>query len=90
MIPNLSGAECADLFGTLYAQSEFNFFGDHYLYGDPERPALDAVIRYGNIGFYCFYGAGSVELCIIPLTPSALKALEDTGTAIQDMQDMIP
>ena len=45
------------------------------------------MIRSGNVGFYCFYGAGNVELCIIPLTPSALKALEDTGTAIRDMQD---
>ena len=88
MIPKLSDTDAEDLFDTLYAHSEFNFFGDHYLYGDPERPALDAVIRCGNVGFYCFYGAGNVELCIIPLTPSALKALADTGTAIQDMQDI--
>ena len=89
MIPKLSDTEAADLFDTLYAQSEtkFNFFGDHYLYGDPERPALDAVIRNGNVGFYCFYGAGNVELCIIPLAPSAVKALQDTGTAIRDLQD---
>ena len=87
MIPNLSETESADLFDTLYAQSETNFFGDHYLYGDTERPALDAVIRCGNVGFYCFYGAGNVEICIIPLTPSALKALQDAGTAIQDMQN---
>ena len=86
MIPDLDEAASADLFDTLYAQSEFNFFGDHYLYGDPERPALDAVIRYGNVGFYCFYGAGNVELCIIPLTQSALKTLEDTETAIRDMR----
>lgn len=90
MIPGLGDTEAEDLFDTLYAQSEFNFFGDHYLYGDPERPALDAVIRCGNVGFYCFYGAGSVELCIIPLAPSALKTLENTGTAIQGLQDMIP
>ena len=90
IIPKLSDTEAEDLFDTLYAQSETNFFGDHYLYGDPERPTLDAVIRSGNVGFYCLYGAGNVELCIIPLTPSALKTLEDTGTAIQDMQDMFP
>ena len=83
MIPGLGDPEAEDLFDTLYAQSEYNFFGDHYLYGDPERPALDAVIRYGNVGFYCFYGAGNVELCIIPLTPSAVQALQDAGTTIQ-------
>ena len=83
MIPELGDPEAEDLFDTLYAQSEYNFFGDHYLYGDPERPALDAVIRYGNVGFYCFYGAGNVELCIIPLTPSAVQALQDAGTTIQ-------
>ena len=88
MIPKLSDTEVEDLFDTLYAQSEYNFFGDHYLYGDPERPTLDAVIRNGNVGFYCFYGAGNVEICIIPLTPSAVQTLQDAGTAIQDMQDL--
>ena len=87
MIPKLGEPEAEDLFDTLYAQSETNFFGDHYLYGDPERPALDAVIRRGNVGFYCFYGAGNVELCIIPLTPFAVKALQDLGTVIEDLQD---
>ena len=87
MIPNLNESESADLFDTLYAQSEDNFFGDHYHYGDPERPTLDAVIRNGNVGFYCFYGSGNVEICIIPLSPSALKTLQDMGTVIQDLQD---
>ena len=86
MIPNLTDTQAAKLFETLCAQSECNFFGDHYVYGDPERPALDSVYKYKNIGFYCFYGSGNIEICIIPLNPTAVKTLSENGTVILNDQ----
>lgn len=84
VLPQLNDAEAAELFDTLYAQAESNYYGDHELFGDPERPLLPAVIRYGSIGFYGFYGSGNIEICILPLTPSAVEALQAAGTAIQN------
>ena len=87
MIPELSAVEAETLFETLYAQSDDNFFGDHSAFDDPERPALNAVYQYENIGMYCFYGSGNIEICFVPLTTRSIGFLEENGIPLLDWKD---
>jgi hypothetical protein len=87
MMPELSMAEAETLFETLYAQSDDNFFGDHSAFDDPERPALNAVYQYKNIGMYCFYGSGNIEICFVPLTARSIGFLEENGIPLLDWKD---
>ena len=83
--PNLSDKEIQEVFLTLYSLSDENFFGEHNAYGDPMRPTLSKVLQSGNIGFYCFYGAGYIEICMIPLTSTAIELLQADGVDIQSL-----
>ncbi len=85
MMPELSETESAALFEKLYAQSDMNFFGDHSAYGDPERPQLNAMYRCDNIGMYCFYGSGNIEICFIPLTAAAINMLKSGNIIFLDV-----
>ena len=87
MMPELSMSEADTLFVTLYAQSDDNFFGDHSAFDDPERPKLNAVYQYKNIGMYCFYGAGTIEICFVPLTARSIVFLEGNGIPLLDWRD---
>ena len=87
MMPELSTAEAETLFETLYAQSDDNFFGDHSAFDDPQRPVLNAVYQYKNIGMYCFYGSGNIEICFVPLTAHAVGFLEENGIPLLDWKD---
>ena len=87
MMPELTMAEAETLFETLYAQSDDNFFGDHSAFDDPERPLLNAVYQYKNIGMYCFYGSGNIEICFVPLTAHAVGFLEENGIPLLDWKD---
>lgn len=77
--PALSEAKIDETFHELYALSDENFFGDHHAYGDPERPPLTKLLSFGSVGFYCFYGAGNIEICMIPLTAPAMETLSQAA-----------
>lgn len=79
---DMTDGEIDTLFDNLYKSSDYNFFGDHSTYADPEKPVLTEVYRYGNAGFYCFFGTGTIEICMIPVTPSAAAVLQSAGTEI--------
>lgn len=87
LMPELSEAEADTLFEKLYAQSNDNFFGDHSDYSDPERPKLNAVYQYENIGMYCFYGSGNIEICFVPLTSASVDLLRENGIPLPDWKD---
>ena len=84
LMQGLSESEADELFEALYAQAYNNFFGNHHVYGDPERPPLTSVYRNMKIGMYCFYGAGNIEICFIPLTESAVNILNTENVKIID------
>ena len=86
MMPELSAMETKAMFETLYAQSDDNFFGNHPAFDDPERPVINAVYQYNNIGMYCFYGSGNIEICFVPLTSGSVCFLEKNGTPLLDWQ----
>ena len=87
--PELSEEETHVIFDTLYSWSDENFFGDHHVFGDPDRPPLTRLLQSGNVGFYCFYGSGNIEICVIPLTPAAIELLRAEGVDVQNMQDYL-
>lgn len=68
VIPELSNADISDLYEKLYYQAKENFWGDYYPYGGAERPSLNIIYQYSTVGFYGYYGAGTANICIIPLT----------------------
>lgn len=88
MLPELKEREAEELFEKLYSEAYANFFGNHAAYGDPERPPLTAVTVCGKIGMYCFYGAGNIEICFIPLTEAAINTLKTENTAFDDFWEI--
>ena len=87
--PELSETEAETLFEKLYYRVDINFFGEHYAFDDPERPKLDAVYQYGNIGMYSFYGMGNIEICFVPLTSGSVDFLEENGIPLLDWKYLI-
>lgn len=87
LMPELSETEAETLFEKLYAQSNDNYFGDHSAFDDPERPKLNDVYQYENIGMYCFYGSGNIEICFVPLTSGSVGFLEENGIPLLDWKD---
>ena len=88
MLPELTEREAEELFEKLYLEAYANFYGNHAAYGDPERPPLTAVTVCDRIGMYCFYGAGNIEICFIPLTEAAINTLRTENTAFDDFQEI--
>lgn len=41
-----------------------------------------------RIGMYCFYGAGNIEICFIPLTENAVSILKAEKTAFDDFGEI--
>ena len=87
LLPELSEADAEALFEMLYARADDNFFGNHAAFDDPERPALNAVYPFGNIGVYSFYGSGNIEICFVPLTAGALEFLQENGIPLPDWRE---
>ena len=87
MLPELTEREAEELFEKLYSEAYANFYGNHAAYGDPVRPPLTAVTVCDRIGMYCFYGAGNIEICFIPLTENAISILKAEKTAFDDFQE---
>lgn len=83
--PKIPDEDIDEAFSELYSLAYDNYFGDHHGYGNPERPPLSKLLKYKNIGFYCFYGSGNIEICMIPLTPLAMELLYEEGTNVQNM-----
>ena len=83
MLPELTEREAEELFEKLYSEAYANFFGNHAAYGDSERPPLTTVTVCGRIGMYCFYGAGNIEICFIPLTENAVSILKEENIALE-------
>lgn len=81
-LPELSDTEISSLYKELYLQTNNNFWGEYYTYSDMERPMLTAIYYYNGIGFYGYYGAGTANICMIPMTQETLVQFEQEGIEI--------
>ena len=84
-LPELSDTEINSLYKELYLQTNNNFWGDYYTYGDTERPMLTTIYYYNGIGFYGYYGAGTANICMIPVTQESLLQFEKEGVEIREI-----
>lgn len=82
-LPDLNGTELEALYKNLYAQTNVNFWGHYYPNTDEKRPDLAAIYRYGDVGLYGYYGPGTANIGIIPLTESVIAELEKNNTEIR-------
>ena len=82
LLPNLSDAERSALYDTLYAQTGELFLGDYYVDPDGSKPIPEKIYRCGEMGFYGYYGSGSANICIIPLTDAATAQIAQNGTEL--------
>lgn len=86
VIPELSNADIIDLYEKLYYQAKENFWGDYYPYGGAKRPSLNIVYQYDTVGFYGYYGAGTANICIIPITRENMVQFKQEGTEIIEIK----
>lgn len=82
VIPELSNDDISGLYDKLYSQTKENFWGDCYPYGVTERPALNVIYQYNTVGLYGYYGSGTANICVIPLTQEAIVRFEQEGAEI--------
>lgn len=75
ILPELSENEIITLYYDLYEQTAKNFWGNYYSDSAEERPVIEVMYRSENIGFYGYYGAGTANICIVPLNENAIEAL---------------
>ena len=85
ILPALSKNEIDSLYKNLYAQTDDNFWGDYYTNGGTERPLLNMIYYYNGIGLYGYYGAGTANICIIPMTQETLIQFEQEGIEIREI-----
>lgn len=86
VLPELSNTHISDLYEKLYLQTKENFWGDYYPDCGTERPALNMIYQYGTVGLYGYYGAGTTNICAIPLTQGATVRFEQEGVEIIEVK----
>ena len=85
VLPELSKAELDSLYKELYFQANDNFWGEYYTYSGAERPALNMIYYCNGIGLYGYYGAGTANICVIPMTQETLIQFEQEGIEIREI-----
>lgn len=81
-LPDFTDEEVWAVYQTLYAEKEDNFWG-----GDT-RPPLTVLYYHGSVGFYGYYGAGTANLCLIPVTEESLSRWQDAGAEVRRWEDL--
>ena len=82
LLPDLSDGERDALYEKLYAQTGELFLGDYYVDPDGDKPMPERIYRCGEMGFYGYYGSGSANIVVIPLTEGAVERIERGGAEI--------
>lgn len=90
VLPEKSNADISGLYDELYTQTNETFWGDYYAGEDAERPVINRVYQYGSVGFYGYYGLGTANICIIPLSPEVSARLAQAGTEIAAVEGLPP
>lgn len=86
ILPEQSNADIRDLYEKLYIQTEENFWGDYPSDDGTERPAINKIYQYDTVGLYGYYGAGTANLCVIPLTQKAIAWFKQEGVEMVEIK----
>ena len=87
LLPGLGEEETSALYDKLYAQTGELFLGDYYIEPDGSKPLPSALYRVGELGFYGYYGSGTANLCILPLTEEEAAGIGERGTEIVSLPE---
>lgn len=79
LLPELSDEERDALYDNLYAQTGEFFLGDYYVAPNGDKPMPEEIYRCGEMGFYGYYGSGSANIVIFPLTEGTAARIERGG-----------
>lgn len=85
-LPELENSDIIDLYENLYLQAKENFWGDYYADSGAERPSLNIIYQYSTVGFYGYYGAGTANICIIPLSQENIVQFIQEGVEIIEIK----
>lgn len=87
VLPERDDSSITALYTELYSMIKENNFGDYLTYADIEKPKLSAVYYYGQVGFFGYYGAGTANICIIPMTNKVAEALKYDGVELISFEE---
>lgn len=83
LIPELGEDGALALYDSLYALASGSYIGPPPAGAGLEL--LKTVLRYGDIGLSGYYGAGTVNIVILPLTDGMLGTLEAKGVEVTEL-----
>lgn len=86
ILPDLNETEIGSLYKELYLQTNDNFWGEYYTYSGTERPTLNMIYYYNGIGLYGYYGAGTVNICMIPMTQETIAQFEQEDIEVHEIK----
>lgn len=87
-LPKLSTSEIDSLYENLYTQTNENFFDEYDTVHNIKKDPFHIIYTYGGIGFYGYYGAGTANICIIPITDKNRKNLEKKEIQIHKLESI--
>lgn len=90
VLPAWEEGEIHALYEALYAQTKENFWGDFDTDVSAARPTLSTLFYDNGVGLYGYYGSGTANLCIIPVTQASLQAFAQDGIALCDLSGDAP
>lgn len=85
-LPQWSDADITTVCQELYRETESNFWGGVYEDG---HPPLTVLYLQDTVGFYGYYGAGTANICLLPVTGSTLLRLQQQGTVFQPLTALL-
>lgn len=88
-MPKLSFDEIDKLYDKVYSSSNENFWGNHTDNSARQRQELKRIFCYENIGIYAFYGTGTANICIIPMTEEIQHQFITRGIKIEKAQSCV-
>ncbi len=75
ILPELDDDALTTLYEELYRQTSSNFYPD----SDNEALRVDVIYCRKGIGLFGYYGAGTANICIVPLSSEASLQLSEYG-----------
>lgn len=78
-LTDLSDEKIDKLFDNLYKSGMDNYYGTEYT-----RPPKDIFCK-NDVGIYAYYGAGTLNICIIPVNDDVISYMSSKGATIHNI-----
>lgn len=78
----LNDSQVSKVYSALYSSAENDYFGTKTCIVPKQ------MYRSGQVGLYGYFGAGSANICIVPLTDEAAADLAANGCEVSDVKSL--